>query len=59
MEAEWEFIDKLGIIAGLILFIVELIKWIYLVKVSEDMNEMQEDIEKMQEDLEDIEEKNY
>lgn len=54
---EWEFLDKLGIAAGLILFVVELIKWVYLVKVSDDMDELQEDIEEMQEDIEDIEER--
>lgn len=56
MGSWWTFIDQVGIVAGLILFVIEFFQWIIMWKMNEEMENIQEDVEDMQEDLEDIEE---
>ena len=52
----WTFLDQVGILAGLFLFVVEIFQWIIMWKMNEEMEDMQEDMEEIQEDIEDIEE---
>jgi len=53
----WVFLDQLGIVAGLFLFVVEVFQWIIMWKMNEEMEDIQEDVEDMQEDLEDFDER--
>lgn len=64
MGPKWELADKIGIAAGLVLFVIEIVKWYYLIKlylevddIQEDMEDMVEDMEDMHEDVEDMHEK--
>jgi len=48
----WDFLDKIGIVLGIILAIVEIFQWIYLYRISEDIDEIQDDIEDIEDGME-------
>jgi len=51
MSPFWESLDKFGIAFSIILGFVEVAQWIYMMRISDDLGEIQEDVEDMEEEM--------
>ena len=45
MESLWILLDKIGIVFGILLAIVEIGQWVYLHQMGKDIEEIQEDMD--------------
>lgn len=49
MSPFWETLDKIGIVVGLVTAAIQVILWVYVSNIQEDVEDIQEDVEDIEE----------
>lgn len=53
MSPFWEQLDKIGIVLGILVVIVDIFQTLWMWKMSDDMEDTQDDVEDIKDELED------